>query len=70
MILYYVDFGPVHWYGTLAEAKRAARFAAEDGDEVSVERVTIGATKKAIVNLANAQDCTGPVVYTAKRKRG
>jgi len=70
MILYYVDMGHTHWFATLAEAKKAARMAAHEGDEVTVEKIKIASTKAAIVNLANGTDCTGDVVYVAKPKRG
>jgi hypothetical protein len=70
MILYYVDISHTHWYATLAEAKKAARISADEGQEVTVGKVKIADTKSAIVNLANMRDCTGDVVYVAKPKRG
>jgi hypothetical protein len=67
VIIYYTDIGHTHWHGTLAEAKKAARDAAElDGSEVTVEKVKIATTKAGIVNLANQTDCAGDVVYVAK----
>lgn len=66
--LYYVDCGPIHFYGTLEEAKHAADERAIDSNaDVNVDQFAVPERKAAVVALANGQTPGAVTVYTAKR---
>jgi len=69
MKFYYVDGD---FYGTLAEARASARYAAKDSyDEILVCRVNISTDRRNILRLANNGGgimTSEATVYTAKPK--
>jgi hypothetical protein len=70
MRIYYIDFGPIHFFKTLEEAKRAARIAADDNNEaVTVERCEVKTDQASIVALANGITARGEEICVIKPKR-
>ena len=70
MKVYYVSEGETKYYGTLDQAKRAARSEAETmyGGEVRVERLDVATDKDAFIAALNGQTGIGDVVYKTEGK--
>lgn len=65
MKIYYIDTGHTHFFGTKAEALKAARESAKVNDTtVSVELCTIPDNRAAMIALANGITSRGELIAT------